>query len=98
MATLGGLVSSFGKDRDAYSEQRGGFRTYDPEIQQYMLETLFPRMKNYADSPYIGLTLRRNLDRHDTDPVFGSARRTQYDARVQAKAAAEAAKKAKEKA
>lgn len=53
------------------SSSASGFAAFPKEIQDYMLENLFPKIQQYAETPYQGIPLRRT-NASDNDPIFGS--------------------------
>lgn len=81
---FGDALSAWGKgqDRAQFQEQRAGFRTLDPKIQQFLLGTIFPSIQDWQAKGYQGIPMRK-LSKLDNDPIFGSQVRRQYDAQQQ---------------
>lgn len=76
----GSILGALGAGRTPSQTQESetGFASYPEEVKQYLMETMFPKIKQYAEEGYKGIP-KRALDTTDTDPIFGSRRRTEYD-------------------
>ena len=66
-----------GKGATSVSQSEKGFASYDPEIKDFALEELFPRIKNYSNAGLQGQPMRA-IDDRELHPIFGSRARTQY--------------------
>lgn len=71
----GSLLGAIGGGKGQSPAQSvSGFQSLPSEIQDYMTQSIFPRIQGYAETPYQWLPTRR-VNAMDTDPVFGSPAR-----------------------
>lgn len=71
----GSLLGALGgNDQKAVSLPSTGYATLDPKIKDYMMETIFPRITAWGETPYQTVPLRR-ANASDYDPIFGSPSR-----------------------
>lgn len=88
---LGGqALGMFGKGSESGSatpaQQQSGYASLPTEVKEYMIDTLFPQVQDYAARPYEGIAMRR-LREEDYDPIFGSRARQDYQAQLDYQAA-----------
>lgn len=72
---IGAVTSALGgNDTEMVQTQKSGYETLDPKIQKYLMDTIFPRITAWGETPYQTVPLRR-ISSEDTDPRFGSTSR-----------------------
>lgn len=79
----GSLLGGLGGNKTSNAAvPQSGYATYDPEIKDYLMDVIFPRITAYGDTGMPQVPLRR-ANATDYDPVFGSPSRqwlqTYYD-------------------
>lgn len=82
----GAVLGALGGDNpEMMSAPTSGFATLDPEIKDYLMDSIFPRITAWGETPYQTVPLRR-ANAEDYDPIFGSPSRQflqqYYDARA----------------
>jgi hypothetical protein len=80
LGAIGGIAGALGKGKSPsqVNQSKQGFESYPAEIQEYMIDKLFPRIQAESEKPFKGIE-KRAIDETDTDPIFGSTRRVAYD-------------------
>ena len=82
LGAAGSIAGAVGKGKGSTTTTPpSGFASLPPELQTLMMDKLFPKIGKYASSPFQGIP-KRAINSQDTDPIFGSKARVQYDQQV----------------
>lgn len=68
------LGAAGGNDVSTVPTQISGFKSNPQEVQDYLLDSIFPRITDWGKTPYPTVPLRR-ANAEDYDPIFGSPAR-----------------------
>lgn len=72
---IGAITGALGGNKtESIPTQISGYQSLPKEIQDYLIESVFPRITAWGETPYPTVPLRR-ADAEDYDPVFGSKSR-----------------------
>lgn len=82
LGAIGGLLGGAGSilgalgsnNPEMMSAPSSGYATLDPEIKDYLMDSIFPRITAWGETPYQTVPLRR-ANAEDYDPIFGSPSR-----------------------
>lgn len=86
----GAALGAFGKGKNKGGASVSGYASLPPELQTFLLKTVFPNAQKWFNAGYQGIPNRR-MDASETDPIFGSKARMYYDAQIQKAAQKQAA-------
>ncbi len=78
---VAGAAGAYGKGQNVAKagSSTQGFASLSPEVQEYMTQTVLPKIQQYGAGSYQGVPMRA-LNAEDTDPIFGSRARQDYSA------------------